>query len=233
MPSYCRIPVAIIIVIGISIIIGCICCIKGCADCLSCCCCCCRSSARSRERLRPPDPQAYVPTNYGYGQQPPAYQPAYQPRNATTPGGGNLFPMPERPKYEPIRDEEQGIKLNDMTPQHAYLDGDNVVSDLPVQTDTTPIVPAAAPPPAARMPRVPTAPYPLTDDGYHTPPPALLPGAGISSGRASPVRRNYPLIPINLRNKERLWNNKIFSNREAVTIDLTILVTMGEVGIRM
>jgi hypothetical protein len=103
--------------------------------------------------------------------------------------------MPERPKYEPIRDEEQGIKLNDMRPQHAYLDGDNVVSEPQVQADTTPMVPAAAPP-AARMPRVPTAPYPLTDDGYHTPPPALLPAAGVGSGRASPIRRDYSTSPI-------------------------------------
>jgi hypothetical protein len=123
--------------------------------------------------------------------------------------------MPERPKYEPIRDEEQGIKLNDMTPQHAYLDGDNVVSDPHIQTDTTPIVPAAAPPPAARMPRVPTAPYPLTDDGYHTPPPALLPGAGISSGRASPVRRDYQSSPVRSAYNERPSYNDDYFNQGA------------------
>ena len=103
--------------------------------------------------------------------------------------------MPERPKYEPIRDEEQGIRLNDMRPQHAYLDGDNVVSEPPVHKDTTPIISAAAPP-AARMPPVPTPPYPLTDDGYHAPPPALLPGAGPPSGRASPVRRDFQSSPV-------------------------------------
>lgn len=194
--SYCRIPVAIIIFIGLSIIIGCICCIKGCADCISCCCC--RSSARSRERLRPPEPQAYGAQQYGYGQQPPPYAPL-QSRAPTTPGGGSLFPMPERPKYERIGDEEQGIKLNDMTPKHAYLDGDSVVSEPPVQKETTPMVAAAAAVPAvARMPRAPTAPYPLhdDDDGYHPPPPAVLPAAGYSSGRSSPARREYQPSPV-------------------------------------
>jgi hypothetical protein len=186
-PSYCRIPVAIIIVVGIAIIIGCICCIKGCADCIRCCCC--RSSARSRERLRPPDAQGYAPNTYGYAQQPPPYQP-----RSTAPGGGSLFPMPERPKYERIGDEEQGIKLENMTPKYAYLDGDSVVSEPPVQKETTPMVANAAPAPV-RIPRTATAPYPLTDDGYHTPPPALLPAA-TPSGRASPVRRDYQPSPV-------------------------------------
>src|SRR5438552_11460337 len=122
-------------------IIGCICCIKGCADCIACCCCCCRSSARTRERLRPPEAQTYTATNYGYGQQPPPYQPR------TTIGGGGLFPMPERPKYERLGDEEQGIKLDDMRPRHAYIDGDSVVSEPPTQRDTAPVASAAAPAP--------------------------------------------------------------------------------------
>jgi hypothetical protein len=104
--------------------------------------------------------------------------------------------MPERPKYERIGDEEQGIKLDDMRPKHAYLDGDSVVSEPPVAKDTTPIVGAAAAVPAAvRMPRAPTAPYPLHDDGYHTPPP-VLPAAGYGSGRSSPVRRDYQPSPV-------------------------------------
>lgn len=105
--------------------------------------------------------------------------------------------MPERPKYERIGDEEQGIKLNDMTPKHAYLDGDSVVTDPPTQKETTPMVAAAAVPPLARMPRAPTAPYPLhdDDDGYHPPPPAVLPAAGYSSGHSSP-RRDYQPSPV-------------------------------------
>lgn len=145
--------------------------------------------------MRPPEAQPYAPTNYGYGQQPPPYQPQpYQPP-ATTGTGGSLFPMPERPKYERIRDEEQGIRLDDMTPRHAYIDGDNVVSEPVAQKDTTPIVAAAAPAPV-RMPRAPTAPYPLHDDGYYTPPPGLLPAAGQSSGRSSPIRRDYQSSPV-------------------------------------
>lgn len=103
--------------------------------------------------------------------------------------------MPERPKYDRIGDEEQGIKLDDMRPQHAYLDGDNVVAEPPIQNDTTPMVPAAAPAPL-RMPRSPTAPYPLHDDDYHTPPPAFIPNAGQSSGRQSPIRRDYEPSPV-------------------------------------
>jgi hypothetical protein len=103
--------------------------------------------------------------------------------------------MPEQPKYERIGDEEQGIRLDDMRPKHAYIDGDNVVSEPPIQKDTTPIVAAAAPSPL-RMPRTPTAPYPLGDDGYYTPPAALLPGASQPSGRMSPVRRDYQPSPV-------------------------------------
>lgn len=105
--------------------------------------------------------------------------------------------MPERPKYERIGDEEQGIKLDDMRPKHAYLDGDSVVSEPPSAKDTTPIVAAAAIPAAVRMPRAPTAPYPLHDDnGYHTPPAPVLPVAGYGSGRSSPVRRDYQPSPV-------------------------------------
>ena len=107
--------------------------------------------------------------------------------------------MPERTKYERIGDEEQGIKLNDMTPKHAYLDGDSVVSEPPAPKETTPMVAAAAVAPAvARMPRAPTAPYPLhdDDDGYHPPPPAVLPAVGYSSGRSSPARRDYQPSPV-------------------------------------
>jgi len=82
-----------------------------------------------------------------------------------------------------------------MTPKHAYVDGDNVVAEPPGQNDTTPMVPAAAPAPV-RMPRTPTAPYPLTDDGYHTPPPTFLPGVSQSSGRQSPIRRDYQPSPV-------------------------------------
>ena len=103
--------------------------------------------------------------------------------------------MPERPKYERIDDEEQGIRLNDMRPRHAYIDGDNVVSEPSAQKDTTPIVTAAAPAPV-RMPRTPTVPYPLYDDSYHTPPPGLLPVAGQSSGPSSPIRRDYQSSPV-------------------------------------
>jgi len=97
--------------------------------------------------------------------------------------------MPERPKP----DEEQGlIKMDELRPQHAYVDGDSIVSELPVKPKET--MPATTLP-AASMPRVPTAPYPLhDDDDYHPPPPALLPG-GYSSGRSSPVRRDYAPSP--------------------------------------
>jgi len=186
--NYCRIPVAIIIVIGISIIIGCICCIKGCADCIACCCC--RSSKRSRERLRPPEPGLYP-----YGQQPPPYQ----PQRSVGPGGGGLFPMPERPKYERLGDEEQAINLADMKPKHAYLDGDSVVSDPPIKEGTTPSAGVAVAAPIARLPRTPPAPYSLHDDhpdGYHdghyAPPPPIASAAG----RSSPVRRDYSPSPV-------------------------------------
>ena len=103
--------------------------------------------------------------------------------------------MPERPKYERLGDEEQGIKLDDMRPRHAYIDGDSVVSEPPTQRDTAPVASAAAPAPV-RMPRAPTAPYPLHNDGYHTPPSGLLPAAGQSSGRSSPIRRDYQSSPV-------------------------------------
>jgi hypothetical protein len=103
--------------------------------------------------------------------------------------------MPERPKYDRINSEEQGIRLDDMRPQHAYLDGDNVVAEPPIQNDTTPMVAAAAPAPI-RMPRAPTVPYPLQDDGYHTPPAAILPGASQSPGRQSPFRQDYQQNPV-------------------------------------
>jgi hypothetical protein len=117
-----------------------------------------------------------------------------------------LFPMPERPQYERLNDEEQGIRLDDMAPKHAYIDGDNVVSEADAQKEieaerereTAPIVPAvpAVPPSPLRVPRTPTAPYPVHDDDYITPPPALLPGAGLPSGRSSPIRRDFQPSPV-------------------------------------
>lgn len=106
--------------------------------------------------------------------------------------------MPERPKYERIGDEEHGIKMDELRPTHAYVDGDAVVSEPPVTKDTTPIVAAAASPSAVRMPRTPTAQYPLHDDDdyHHPPPPALLPGAGYGSSRSSPVRHDYQSSPV-------------------------------------
>jgi len=100
--------------------------------------------------------------------------------------------MPERPKYERVGDQEEGIRLNDM-PQHAYLDGDEVVAQPPTQKDTstTPLTEAAAPAPV----RMPAAPYPVTDDGYHTPPAALLPGSRPPGRIASPVRPDYQSTP--------------------------------------
>jgi hypothetical protein len=96
--------------------------------------------------------------------------------------------MPERPKYDRLSDEEGGIKLDQMRPLHAYVDGDSVVATPPVVPKEEEVVPVT---PAAKMPRTPTAPYPLHDDDeYPPPPPALLPGT-YSSGRASPVRRDY------------------------------------------
>jgi len=111
--------------------------------------------------------------------------------------------MPERPKYERLGDEEQAIRLDDMRPKHAYIDGDSVLSEADVQkererqqSESTPIVAAAAPSPL-RMPRAPTAPYPLhDDDDFHTPQPALLPGAAPVSGRASPIRRDFQPSPV-------------------------------------
>lgn len=127
--------------------------------------------------------------------------------------------MPERPKYDRLGDEEQGIKLDDMRPKHAYIDGDSVLSEADAQkerdrereererdTESTPIVAAAAPSPM-RLPRAPTSPYsqdglrtpagayPFHSDEYNTPPPALLPGAGPASGRASPIRHDYQPSP--------------------------------------
>jgi len=110
--------------------------------------------------------------------------------------------MPERPKYERLGDEE-AIRLDDMRPKHAYIDGDSVLSEADAhkerdrqQSESTPIVNAAAPSPL-RMPRAPTAPYPLhDDDDFHTPQPALLPGAAPVSGRASPIRRDFQPSPV-------------------------------------
>jgi hypothetical protein len=129
--------------------------------------------------------------------------------------------MPERPQYDRLGDEEQGIKLDDMRPKHAYIDGDSVLSEVDAQkerdrereererdSESTPIVAAAAPSPM-RLPRAPTSPYssqdgartptggyPYHGDEYNTPPPALLPGAGPGSGRASPIRRDYQPSPV-------------------------------------
>ena len=168
-------------------IVGCICCIKGCLDCVTCCCCCCRTSRRSRERLRPPESADYA--SHPYGQPPP-----YAPSRQGLPGGGSLFPMPERPKYERINDEEQGIRLDNI-PKHAYLDGDAVVAEPPGKSDTTPVTTDAQHSPV-RQPRTPTAPYHALDEGYTnpTPPPMLLPSVA-GNGRASPVRRDYAATP--------------------------------------
>jgi len=203
--SYCRIPVAIIIVLGICIIVGCICCIKGCADCIACCFCC-RSSKRTRERLRPPEQQPYAPSNYNYAQQPAPYPPVNNRLSAKngTPGNGTLFPMPERPKYERLGDEENGINLNEI-PKQAYLDGDQVVSEPPVKeeetqhedtaaepfTNVAPIAGAAAVDAGVtggRMSRPPTAaysPYGSNAEGSYFPP-------SVPAGRTASPRREYP-----------------------------------------
>jgi len=111
--------------------------------------------------------------------------------------------MPERPKYERLGDEEQGINLADMKPKHAYVDGDSVVAEPPVEGDTALTAgaagaAAATATPAARMPRAPIAPYPLHDDqdpydnGHYAPPPPIASAAG----RSSPVRRDYSPSPV-------------------------------------
>lgn len=121
--------------------------------------------------------------------------------------------MPERPKYEPLNGEEQGIE---MKPTHAYLDGDKIVPEPKKEIeDTTPLT--AVPPtptpnaypavaatgypatPTARMPRTSGNPYPLDPQDNYYPPPQPITAA---AGRSSPVRRDYSPSPVrsNYRN---------------------------------
>jgi len=84
--------------------------------------------------------------------------------------------MPERPKYERINDEEQGIKLDDMTPKVAYLDGDNVVTEPPVEEDKMP---------ATADPRTAASTYPPQDH--------RIAGSSTSAYPQDPRTAGYPL----------------------------------------
>ena len=101
--------------------------------------------------------------------------------------------MPERPKYERINDEEQGIKLDNMRPKHAYLDGDDVVAEPPVQSTENTTAPA--PLPASSTPPV-HYPNEHDDGGYHnnyySQSQSMYPGGG----NPAPVRRDYAPSPV-------------------------------------
>jgi hypothetical protein len=137
--------------------------------------------------------------------------------------------MPERPKYERLGDEEQGIE---MKPTHAYLDGDTVVPEAKKEVDETPAtgtgigtgtaaavgVGAAAgataghlyenpTTPTGRMPRTSSGVYPVHDgDEYYAPPPPIAAAAG----RSSPVRRDYSPSPV--RSSYRNETSGMYSN---------------------